>query len=383
MKVMSEAAGLHPSASVSSISLLEIKTETHLVLKAFLHQSLSLPQAEMPGRVGGAYRDHNKYNVKLRPKAKDGLDSQDEDVSSADEKKGGFKELMKRLPRASARRRPAKDPGQDHKDNNKDSRPNGISPGLSHIRDQLEDDVMSPSSTSEEEDGEKKQQRKLDRKKFKKQLSKFFRKRFEKEKEKDKEKDNPESRPQRPSTLSINKEPEPEPLPTAFSPNHPPEFYKEVAERLGKIAQRSTSIKSRVPQPSPPAQPPPACDKEMVVRKLVQVLSMEGDAINSKIQSDPFLRSTLSRLSYASFAKLLDTFNNRVVEAAPALPATSSPTLRRVAVTMEVSRRMVTAMGTQRMQGYAECYMETFAPWVKSQGGWENAVHLEEALEYD
>lgn len=22
------------------------------------------------------------------------------------------------------------------------------------------------------------------------------------------------------------------------------------------------------------------------------------------------------------------------------------------------------------MQGYAECYMENFAPWVKSHGGW-------------
>lgn len=37
---------------------------------------------------------------------------------------------------------------------------------------------------------------------------------------------------------------------------------------------------------------------------------------------------------------------------------------------MEVSRRIVTATGAVRMQGYAECYMENFAPWVKSHGGW-------------
>lgn len=30
----------------------------------------------------------------------------------------------------------------------------------------------------------------------------------------------------------------------------------------------------------------------------------------------------------------------------------------------------MTATGAVRMQGYAECYMENFAPWVKSHGGW-------------
>lgn len=120
-----------------------------------------------------------------------------------------------------------------------------------------------------------------------------------------------------------------------------------------------------------------------MVQQLAQVLSLEGDSINTKIQSDPFLRSSLTRLSYASFAKLLDTFNSIQVSGAPTLPPTASPTLRRMAVTMEVSRRIVTATGTQRMQGYAECYMETFAPWVKSHGGWENVVHLEDPAEYD
>ena len=139
-----------------------------------------------------------------------------------------------------------------------------------------------------------------------------------------------------------------------------------------------------------------------MVKQLAQVLSIEGDAINIKvefskqcssfiqskcwihgnspchplspslqIQSDPFLRSTLTRLSYPSFAKLLDTFASEAQ--VPALPATASPTLRRVAITMEVSRRVFTATGTQRMQGYAERYMENFAPWVKSQGGWVSA----------
>ncbi|KAM4634679.1 uncharacterized protein bcl2l12 [Polymixia lowei] len=446
---MSESAGRPSSvSSVSSISLVEIKADTRLVLKAFLHQSLSIPLAQRPGRVGGTYRDPSKYiasSVKPRAKAKDELDSQEEDFSSGDEKKIGFKDFMKRLSVPSTIRRSAKDPPHDHKDHNnspdKDGLTNGVHPGLSHLRDQLEDDVLSPSSTSEEDDSERKQQKKLKKKKkLKTQISEFFRKRLEKEKErqkeekdrhkeekdrqkeekdrqkeekdrhkeeKDRQKEEKErqkeekdrqkekekekeqdTRPQRPSTLSINKGPEP--APAVISPNHPPEFYQEVAERLGKIAQRSHSIKrpspspQRPPEPSTsPVRPPPVCDKDAVVRQLVQVLSMEGDAINIKIQSDPFLRSSLSRLSYPSFARLLDTFSNREADMAPPLQSQASPTLRRVAVTMEVSRRVVTATGTQRMQGYAERYMETFAPWVKSHGGWENIVHFEEAVEYD
>ena len=62
---MSESEGRLPSvssvSSVSSISLVEIKAETHLVLKAFLHRNLSVAPDERPGRVGGGYKDHNKY----------------------------------------------------------------------------------------------------------------------------------------------------------------------------------------------------------------------------------------------------------------------------------------------------------------------------------
>lgn len=358
MVVMSASAErLSSVSSVSSISLLEIKTETHLVLQAFLHRTLSIPLPERPGRVGGAYKDFNKKRYKPPSKKKDGNDSQAEDVSSADEKKTGFKDLIKQLPLRSTTRRPAKD--RDSK-----SKP-------SRSKDLTDEDVLTPSSASEEDDSEKKQQKKLKKqKRIRRTISKFFKLKLEKEKSKD----DPGS-PQRPTTLAIEKEPEP--TPTIVSPNHPPEFYDEIAEKLEKIAQRSTSVKKR----SPIAQPSPAvCEKETVVQQLVQVLSLEGDSINTKIQSDPFLRSSLVRLSYASFARLLDTFSS---SQAPALLPTASPTLQRMAVTMEVSRRIVTATGTQRMQGYAERYMETFTPWVKNQGGWENLIDLEEPSEFD
>ena len=59
---MSEDCGRPAStSSVSSISLLEIKGETRLVLKAFLRKSLDLPLGDRPGRVGGAYKDNSKY----------------------------------------------------------------------------------------------------------------------------------------------------------------------------------------------------------------------------------------------------------------------------------------------------------------------------------
>uniref|UniRef100_A0A3P8SAU3 BCL2 like 12 n=1 Tax=Amphiprion percula TaxID=161767 RepID=A0A3P8SAU3_AMPPE len=353
MLEMSASAGRSSVSSVSSVSLVEVKAETHLVLQAFLHRTLSVPPRERPGRVGGAYNDYHKYSYKPQPRAKDERDSQAEDISSADEKKIGFKDLIKQLPRRNIARRSAK----DHRDN----------------KAKAEDDVISPSSSSEEEDGEKKPQKKLNHR-IRKRLSKFFKLKLEKEKTKEEN----VSHPQKPLTLPIDKEAE---APAdIISPNHPPEFYSQVAEKLDQIAQKSTSIK----RPSPAAPSLPAvCDKELVVQQLVQVLSLEGDSINTKIESDPFLRSSLARLSYPSFAKLLDTFSSTEVSEAPPLPRTASPTLRRMAVSMEVSRRIVTATGTQRMQGYAECYMENFAPWVKKHGGWENVVVLEEPLEYD
>ncbi|XP_063760271.1 uncharacterized protein bcl2l12 isoform X1 [Eleginops maclovinus] len=389
---MCESAGCNSSvssvSSISSISLVEIKVETHLVLQAFLHRTLSIPLKERPGTVGGLYRDPSKFSSKPQPKAKDGGDPQAADITSADEKKTGFKDFIKQLPLNNSIRRPAKDPRGSL---DRDSRSKAV-------RDLRDDDVRTPSSTSEEEEGEKKQPKKLNQKKIKRKISRFFKKRIEKEKEekdkerekerdkeKDKERDRDGTRPQRPSTLPIDKQLEPPP--DIISPNHPPEFYEEVAEKLEQIARRTTSKKTLCPTaPSPTA----VWDKEAVVQQLAQVLSLEGDSINTKsyciflqIQTDPFLRSSLARLSYASFAKLLDTYSGSEVLDPPALQLAASPTLRRMAVTMEVTRRIVTATGAQRMQGYAESYMETFAPWVKSQGGWENVVDLEEPSEYD
>ncbi|XP_061568879.1 uncharacterized protein bcl2l12 [Cololabis saira] len=331
---MSEPAERSASvSSISSISLVEIKAETHLVLHAFLERTLSTPETERPGSIGGAYGDHSKFSSK----PKDGLDSQAEDD---DNKKLSFKELIKQLPRSTIRLK------------------NG-SLGRDGKAKQAED-ARPSSSSSDEDDNEKNWKQK--QRKIRKRLSMLFKSKEKQKKEKEKEE--PDVPPPKPVDIP--------------SPCHPPEFYNEVAEKLEDMV-KSTKIRTQIPEPTPSAAP---SGKDSVIQRLVQVLSSEGDSINMRIQSDPFMRSSLARLSYASFSRLLDTFSLDQAGVAAATPP-ASPTLQRLAATMEVSRRILTATGTQRLQGHAEHYMENFAPWLKQQGGWENVVDLEEPLDYD
>ncbi|KAL7860812.1 hypothetical protein AOLI_G00171610 [Acnodon oligacanthus] len=359
-------------------SLIEVKEETRLVLKSFLRKALSTAPVDRPGRVGGEYHDPNKFSALLKEKQRkdeSGWDSLDEQISAAEEKKHGIKNLIKRRlrPRPSTSGKSKKDGSSDqsqtsHSQNGTLERQSGQEKGLSSkngnatIRSIKEEEKSSAS----EEEGERKLSEKK-KKKNKLKLSELFLKKKSSKKE---------DRPVRPSFLPIDKDQGPSK--PALSPSHPPEFYDGVAHALDRIAQHS--VKSKSPVKPEPIQPKEH-DKEAIVQALVQVLTTEGDAINEKINANPLLRSSLNRLSYASFAKLLDTCASESVD--PPLPARVSPTLRRVAITMLVTRRVVTATGVpQRVEGFAERYMENFAPWVKSHGGWESIVQME-AQEYD
>ncbi|XP_062840826.1 apoptosis facilitator Bcl-2-like protein 14 isoform X2 [Trichomycterus rosablanca] len=367
---MSEELAGPPSPTPS---LIDVKAETHLVLKSFLRHALSLPLSDRPGRIGGAYCDPNKYSALVKEKQKkdeSGWDSLDEKISAAEERKHDIKNLIKRRLRPRPRhgkKDSANDPtlkGSVDKQGAPAAPLRGGS--VPSVVQSFTEDVKS--SASEEETEQKTDEKK--KKKNKLKLPEIFRKKSTKKED---------VRPTRPGSLPIDKEVQP-PKPV-LSPTHPPAFYDGVAEKLDRIAQRTVRRKSPTkPEAFKPKEENKE-NKEAIVQQLVHLLTMEGDAMNEKIEANPFLRSSLNRLSYASFARLLDTYANETIE--PPLPAPESPTLRRVAITMEVTRRVVTATGvTQRVEGYAERYMENFAPWVKSHGGWESIAQME-AQEFD
>ncbi|KAK7167774.1 hypothetical protein R3I94_001991 [Phoxinus phoxinus] len=372
---------VRPASPPQSISLLEIKAETRMVLKSFLRHSLSIPSGERPGRIGGEYNDPNKFSASKKDKIRkdaNGWDSVDEEISAAEEKKHGIKNFIKRRlrTRSSTIRPPKKDGSTDPTPNNSLEKQSQAGqsdkPSANRTRSlprKTEEEICAPSSASEEE-GDRKSGKK---KKKKLKLSDILKKvSFKKE----------EPRPRRPATLALK---DPEDVPGAeehpASPSHPPEFYDDVAETLDRIAQKHSVKKKSPVKPEPLPSPTKVNDKEALVQQLVQILTSEGDAINSKINTNPFLRSTLTRLSYPSFAKLLDAYASQGEE--PPVPAPVSPTLRRLAITMDVSRRVVTATGVQRLTGYAERYMESFAPWVRSHGGWDKIANLDEVVEFD
>ncbi|XP_048868891.1 uncharacterized protein bcl2l12 isoform X2 [Brienomyrus brachyistius] len=385
-----------PSPS-DSISLLEAKEDTRLVLSAFLRQTLTLPHSQRPGRVGGAYKDSSKFSESKKENQRwvdDGWDSLDEKISNAEEKKHGFKDLIKK------RLRRRRLPGSVHQ---KKDTPNAepkvepvqkdVKPELPKLKDsenshrsssksklpkhEPEDGFASaPSSDDESERKDKKTKKKLSG------FSSLIRK-FRLSKKEDQHDEN--SRPKRPNSLqvlSLKKPTDPASASPHSPSSHPPQFYEEVAETLDKIAQKHIVTKPAWPSPdSQPTVTAESKDKEVVVRQLVDILSMQGDAINKKIKEDPFLKSRLASLSYPSFAKLLDLFADEIETPVPT--QSDSTTLSHIAVTMEASRRILTADGTQRMQGYAERYMQKFVPLVQSQGGWEKIVQFQNPSEYD
>ncbi|XP_060758303.1 apoptosis facilitator Bcl-2-like protein 14 isoform X2 [Neoarius graeffei] len=350
-----------------SLSFIEVKEETRLVLKSFLRHALSIPPADRPGRIGGAYHDPNKYSMlhkATQGKDESGWDSLDEKISAAEEKKHGIKNLIKRRlkPRPSLARHAQKDLSADQSQNgsvtSQGEPPALLSrPEASGSQGLAEDEK---SSASDEEGERKTGDRK--KKKSKRKLVGFLKKIGGKK---------DDVHPQRPTSLPVKEQVASATPP--LSPIHPPEFYDGVAKTLNRIAQQSVRRKSQTkPEPIQLKD-----NKEAMIQQLVHLLTAEGDAMNEKINANPLLRKSLNRMSYTSFAKLLDSCANEAVD--PPLPVAESPTLRRVAITMEMTRRVVTATGaTHRMEGFAERYMENFTPWVKSQGGWESIVKMGE-----
>ncbi|XP_048646487.1 bcl-2-like protein 12 isoform X4 [Marmota marmota marmota] len=129
----------------------------------------------------------------------------------------------------------------------------------------------------------------------------------------------------------------------------------------------------------PELQGPPTTEKEVLLRKLVTLLEEEAEVINQKLTSDPALRRKLARLSAGSFARLVELFSSREgspcpsrTSPCPGPPPPSPEPLARLALAMELSRRVARLGGT--LAGLSVEHVHSFAPWIQAQGGWVN-VH--------
>ncbi|XP_064345600.1 bcl-2-like protein 12 [Camelus dromedarius] len=156
-----------------------------------------------------------------------------------------------------------------------------------------------------------------------------------------------------------------------------PDFYALVAQRLEQLVQEQ--LKS---PPSPELQGPPPTEKEALLRKLVALLEEEAEVINQKLASDPALRRKLARLSAGSFSRLVELFSSREAsprpsQARPSLPCPGPPPpspepLARLALAMELSRRVAGLGGT--LTGLSVEHVHSFAPWIQAHGGWEGIL---------
>ncbi|XP_064437673.1 bcl-2-like protein 12 isoform X4 [Mirounga angustirostris] len=191
-----------------------------------------------------------------------------------------------------------------------------------------------------------------------------------------------------------------------------PDFYALVAQRLEQLVQEQL----RSP-PSPELQGAPPTEKEALLRKLVALLEEEAEVINQKVTgslfhplakigiadcqalgsepgsafsldgqlaSDPALRRKLARLSAGSFARLVELFSKRedsplASRPRPNLPCPGPPPpspepLARLALAMELSRRVARLGGT--LAGLSVEHVHSFGPWIQAHGGWEGILAI-------
>ncbi|XP_059584189.1 bcl-2-like protein 12 isoform X2 [Alligator mississippiensis] len=89
--------------------------------------------------------------------------------------------------------------------------------------------------------------------------------------------------------------------------------------------------------------------REQVIQRLISLLEEQAEDINREMETDPVLRSTLSRMSFHGFSQLAEAF------AARAPPSSPSPQLTRLALTMELTRRVagISNHAVQTLMGYS------------------------------
>lgn len=100
--------------------------------------------------------------------------------------------------------------------------------------------------------------------------------------------------------------------------------------------------------------------------------------VHPQLASDPALRRKLARLSAGSFARLAELFSSREGSPCPSHarpswrcpgpPPPSPEPLARLALAMELSRRVAWLGGT--LAGLSVEHVHSFTPWIQAQGGW-------------
>lgn len=93
------------------------------------------------------------------------------------------------------------------------------------------------------------------------------------------------------------------------------------------------------------------------------------------------MQRKLARLSASSFSRLVELFSSREVSPRPsqALPCPGPPPpspepLARLALAMELSRRVAGLGGT--LAGLSVEHVHSFAPWIQAHGGWVSRQSL-------
>ncbi|TFJ96466.1 secretory interleukin-1 receptor antagonist [Platysternon megacephalum] len=77
------------------------------------------------------------------------------------------------------------------------------------------------------------------------------------------------------------------------------------------------------------------------------------------------------------FSRLAEAYTAR------ADPASPSPQLARLALTMELTRKVagINSHTVQTLMGYSLQYMDMFVPWLQQQGGWESIAGQDEMFD--
>ncbi|XP_007423159.1 bcl-2-like protein 12 [Python bivittatus] len=349
----------------------QVVEETRLVLEAFLQGALSSGEKGAPGHIGRGYHDPQSYMS--RSPVEHALECPacspaHEESNSTEGKKHGFRTSIKHLLQKRSNSRGPSDSLPSSGDSLKKSKPGAEG---AHRKRPFYKSLLKKKGAASAEIAD------------------------------------PVAHPQRPDSLPLvtcycrKQAAEPEEVQIAGNGEaEGAEFYTLVAQKLDYFVKQQQWVTPAAAKSSPsptdlnttiPADTisgnsaaleklPGESDekqKEQILQKLVALLEEQAAIFNKKIEADPLLRNTISRLSYRSFTHLAEAFTSRTP------PGVSSPQLAKLALTMELTRKVagINSHTVHTVMGYSLQYMDMFIPWLQQQGGWESIVAQEEIFD--